>query len=865
MTKYIFVTGGVVSGLGKGITAASLGRILKARGLKVAAQKLDPYINVDPGTMSPYQHGEVYVTEDGAETDLDLGHYERFIDENLNKYSNLTTGKVYWNVLNKERRGEYLGSTVQVIPHITNEIKDFVYRVGKKTDADVVITEIGGTIGDIESQPFLEAVRQISLEVGRENSLFIHVTLVPFLRGSDEHKSKPTQHSVKELQGMGINPNIIVLRCDEPLEEAIFKKISLFCNVKPDCVIENITLPYLYEAPLMLEKSNFSSVVCRELNIDAPEPDLDEWTELVHRIKNREKEVKIGLVGKYVQLHDAYLSVAEALRHAGYTLNTHIRIDWIDSENLTEANYEQELSHLDGIIVPGGFGGRGIEGMILAAKYARENNVPYFGICLGMQIAVIEYARDVAGIKDAHSGEFDELCAGPHVPDTSRVKAFKLTSCTGAYWRGDSDNKMLQRIYGTAFTKKEDLDNYLHMLEEAKKRDHRKLGKELGLFTIMDEGPGFPFFLPNGMVLRNTLIDYWREVHKRYGYVEISTPMMLNRSLWERSGHWDHYKENMYTTVIDDTDFAIKPMNCPGGMLVYKLQPHSYRDLPLRMGELGLVHRHELSGALHGLFRVRCFTQDDAHIFMTWDQMKDEIKGVVRLFDEVYSVFGLTYQIEVSTMPEDHMGDEKDWDFATETLKAAVTEMGKDFVINEGDGAFYGPKLDFHLSDSLGRTWQCGTIQLDMQLPERFELEYTGADGEKHRPVMIHRVVLGSIERFIGVITEHFAGAFPLWLAPEQVKILPISDKFHGYAEEVRQQLDMVGLRVSVDTRSEKIGYKIREAQLHKIPYMLVIGEKEVESGTVSVRKRGEGDIGAMSIADFIDSAKTDVAEKAIW
>ena len=410
MTKYIFVTGGVVSGLGKGITAASLGRILKARGLKVAAQKLDPYINVDPGTMSPYQHGEVYVTEDGAETDLDLGHYERFIDEDLNKYSNLTTGKVYWNVLNKERRGEYLGSTVQVIPHITNEIKDFVYRVGKKTDADVVITEIGGTIGDIESQPFLEAVRQISLEVGRENSLFIHVTLVPFLRGSDEHKSKPTQHSVKELQGMGINPNIIVLRCDEPLEDAIFKKISLFCNVKPDCVIENITLPYLYEAPLMLERSNFSAVVCRELGIDAPEPDLDEWTELVYRIKNREKEVKIGLVGKYVQLHDAYLSVAEALRHAGYTLNTHIRIDWIDSETLTEANYESKFSHLDGIIVPGGFGGRGIEGMILAAKYARENHVPYFGICLGMQIAVIEYARDVAGIEDAHSGEFDELC-----------------------------------------------------------------------------------------------------------------------------------------------------------------------------------------------------------------------------------------------------------------------------------------------------------------------------------------------------------------------------------------------------------------------------------------------------------------------
>ena len=405
MTKYIFVTGGVVSGLGKGITAASLGRILKARGLKVAAQKLDPYINVDPGTMSPYQHGEVYVTEDGAETDLDLGHYERFIDEDLNKYSNLTTGKVYWNVLNKERRGEYLGSTVQVIPHITNEIKDFVYRVGKKTDADVVITEIGGTIGDIESQPFLEAVRQISLEVGRENSLFIHVTLVPFLRGSDEHKSKPTQHSVKELQGMGINPNIIVLRCDEPLEEAIFKKISLFCNVKPDCVIENITLPYLYEAPLMLEKSNFSSVVCRELNIDAPEPDLDEWTELVHRIKNREKEVKIGLVGKYVQLHDAYLSVAEALRHAGYTLNTHIRIDWIDSENLTEANYEQELSHLDGIIVPGGFGSRGIDGMIESIRYAREHRIPFLGLCLGMQLAIVEFARHVVGLPEAHSIE----------------------------------------------------------------------------------------------------------------------------------------------------------------------------------------------------------------------------------------------------------------------------------------------------------------------------------------------------------------------------------------------------------------------------------------------------------------------------
>ena len=410
MTKYIFVTGGVVSGLGKGITAASLGRLLKMRGLKVAAQKLDPYINVDPGTMSPFQHGEVYVTEDGAETDLDLGHYERFIDEDLNKYSNLTTGKVYWNVLNKERRGEYLGSTVQVIPHITNEIKEFVYRVGKKTEADVVITEIGGTIGDIESQPFLEAVRQISLEVGRENSLFIHVTLVPFLHGSDEHKSKPTQHSVKELQGMGINPNIIVLRCDEPLEESIFKKISLFCNVKEDCVIENITLPVLYEAPLMLERSHFCEVVCRELGLDASRPDLSEWENMVERIKGSTDNVNIGLVGKYVELHDAYLSVAEALRHAGYAINAHVDITWIDSEEIKPENVDEKLGNLQGIIVPGGFGSRGIEGMILSAKYAREHDIPYFGICLGMQIAVIEYARNVAGIKNADSGEFDELC-----------------------------------------------------------------------------------------------------------------------------------------------------------------------------------------------------------------------------------------------------------------------------------------------------------------------------------------------------------------------------------------------------------------------------------------------------------------------
>lgn len=410
MTKYIFVTGGVVSGLGKGITAASLGRLLKARGLKVAAQKLDPYINVDPGTMSPYQHGEVFVTEDGAETDLDLGHYERFIDEDLNKYSNLTTGKVYWNVLNKERRGEYLGSTVQVIPHITNEIKNFVYCVGKKTDADVVITEIGGTIGDIESQPFLEAVRQISIEVGRENSLFIHVTLVPFLQGSEEHKSKPTQHSVKELQGMGVTPDIIVLRCDEPLEASIFKKISMFCNVKPDCVIENITLSNLYAAPLMLEKSHFSEIVCRELEIVAPDPDLTEWEEMIKHTETRLYSVEIGLVGKYIGLHDAYLSVAEALRHAGYYHNTHIHIRWIDSEEITVENVEEQLAGVDGILVPGGFGSRGIEGMILASKYARENQIPYLGICLGMQIAVIEYARNVLGIKDANSGEFDEFC-----------------------------------------------------------------------------------------------------------------------------------------------------------------------------------------------------------------------------------------------------------------------------------------------------------------------------------------------------------------------------------------------------------------------------------------------------------------------
>ncbi len=457
-------------------------------------------------------------------------------------------------------------------------------------------------------------------------------------------------------------------------------------------------------------------------------------------------------------------------------------------------------------------------------------------------------------------GDFTDLCAGPHLFSTGAIKAFKLTSCNSAYWRGDAKNKVLQRIYGTAFPTKDALAQYIERIEEAKKRDHRKIGRELGLFTIMDEGPGFPFFLPKGMVLRNTLIDYWRQVHKRYGYVEISTPMMLNRALWERSGHWGHYKQNMYTTVIDDVDFAVKPMNCPGGMLVYKSEMHSYRDLPLRIGELGLVHRHELSGALHGLFRVRCFTQDDAHIFMTWEQMKDEIKNVVKLFDEVYSVFGLTYQIEVSTMPEDHMGDEKDWDYATETLKQAVSEMGKDYIINEGDGAFYGPKLDFHLSDCLGRTWQCGTIQLDMQLPERFELEYTGSDNEKHRPVMIHRVVLGSIERFIGVITEHFAGAFPLWLSPVQVEVLPVSAAFNDYAEKVAAELDAAGIRVHADLRNEKIGYKIREAQLQKTPYMLVVGEREMNAGAVAVRTRGGVDEGTLSIEEFKARALEEIA-----
>ena len=492
-----------------------------------------------------------------------------------------------------------------------------------------------------------------------------------------------------------------------------------------------------------------------------------------------------------------------------------------------------------------------------ALKFMEEKGEPY-------KVELINDLPEDAVISFYKQGEFTDLCAGPHLDSTGRVKgnAIKLTACNAAYWRGDSSRQTLQRIYGIAFPKKDELDAYLQRIEEAKKRDHRKLGKELGLFTLMEEGPGFPFFLPKGMVLRNTLLDYWRQVHKKYGYVEISTPIILNQELWHRSGHWDHYKDNMYTTVIDGEDYAIKPMNCPGGMLVYKTEPHSYRDLPLRMAELGLVHRHELSGALHGLFRVRCFTQDDAHIFMTWDQMENEIQNVVRLFDEVYSVFGLSYQIEVSTMPEDHIGDKETWDFATDTLKKAITDMGKDFVINEGDGAFYGPKLDFHLADSLGRTWQCGTIQLDMQMPERFELEYTGADGEKHRPVMIHRVVLGSIERFIGVITEHFAGAFPAWLSPVQVKVLPVTDRAAEYADQVAAELDKQGFRVEVDHTSNKLGYKIRAAQAEKVPYMLIVGDKDVENGTVSPRHRTEGDLGAMSLADFAAKLHTEVDNK---
>lgn len=460
-------------------------------------------------------------------------------------------------------------------------------------------------------------------------------------------------------------------------------------------------------------------------------------------------------------------------------------------------------------------------------------------------------------------GDYVDLCAGPHVTYTSAVKAFKLTSVAGAYWRGNENNKMLTRIYGTAFAGKADLEEYLTRMDEAKKRDHRKLGKELGLFAMRDEAPGMPFFLPNGMILRNTLINYWHEVHSKWDYLEISTPQIMRRTLWETSGHWDHYKENMYTTVIDDEDFAIKPMNCPGSILVYSLEPHSYKELPLRYGELGCVHRHELSGALHGLFRVRCFTQDDAHILLAPDQITDEVVRIAKLFDEVYSLFGLPYKIELSTMPEDHIGSKEDWDIATNALADAIHSIGKEFVINEGDGAFYGPKLDFHIEDSLGRTWQCGTIQLDYQLPGRFDLEYTGSDGQKHCPVMIHRVVFGSIERFIGVIIEHFGGKFPTWLAPVQVRLLPITDRNNDYTDKVLEQLKAAGIRCEADKRQEKTGYKVREAQMQKIPYMLVIGDKEVEEGTVAVRRRDGNTTETMPVADFVAMVAKEITDRA--
>ena len=491
-----------------------------------------------------------------------------------------------------------------------------------------------------------------------------------------------------------------------------------------------------------------------------------------------------------------------------------------------------------------------------AIAFMKEKEEPY-------KVELIEDLPEDAVISFYRQGEFTDLCAGPHLMSTKPVKAFKLTSLAGAYWRGSEKNKMLQRIYGTAFTKKAELEEYLHMIEEAKKRDHRKLGKELGLFMMSEDGPGFPFFLPKGMDLKNALMDYWREIHRKAGYVEISTPIILNRRLWETSGHWDHYKENMYTTVIDDEDYAIKPMNCPGGVLVYKSEPRSYRDLPLRLAEVGLVHRHEKSGQLHGLMRVRCFNQDDAHIFMTPEQIKDEIKGVANLIDQVYKLFGFKYHVELSTRPEDSMGSDEDWELATEGLRGALNDLGLDYVVNEGDGAFYGPKIDFHLTDSIGRTWQCGTIQLDMQLPQRFELEYTGADGEKHRPIMIHRVAFGSIERFIGILIEHFAGAFPTWLAPVQVKVLPISDKHLEYGQKVLDTLNAAGIRAEIDTRAEKIGYKIREAQMQKIPYMLVVGAKEEEENLVSVRSRFAGDEGQKSLDEFVASVTEEIATRA--
>lgn len=490
-----------------------------------------------------------------------------------------------------------------------------------------------------------------------------------------------------------------------------------------------------------------------------------------------------------------------------------------------------------------------------AIAYFKEKDEPY-------KVELIEDLPEGEEISFYQQGEFVDLCAGPHLMTTKPVKAFKLTSLAGAYWRGSEKNKMLTRIYGISYPKKAQLDEYLTMLEEAKKRDHRKLGKELGLFMMCEEGPGFPFFLPKGMVLKNTLLDYWRELHKKAGYVEVSTPVILSRHLWETSGHWDHYKENMYTSMIDEEEFALKPMNCPGGMLIYKTETHSYRDFPMRVGELGRVHRHELSGALHGLMRVRAFTQDDAHIFMLPDQIKSEIKGVVALIDEVYSKFGFKYSVELSTRPEDSMGSDEDWNMAEDSLKAALEEMNLPYKINEGDGAFYGPKIDFHLEDSLGRTWQCGTIQLDFQLPQRFELDYIGSDGEKHRPIVIHRVIFGSIERFIGILIEHFAGKFPTWLSPVQVKILPISDKFVDYASEVKRNLESNGLRVETDLRTEKIGYKIREARNERVPYMIIIGEKEENDKTISVRSRDNGDEGAVDLNSFIDRVTSEIKNR---
>ena len=484
-----------------------------------------------------------------------------------------------------------------------------------------------------------------------------------------------------------------------------------------------------------------------------------------------------------------------------------------------------------------------------AIKLMQEKGEPY-------KVELIEDLPEEETISFYQQGDFTDLCAGPHIMYTKGVKAFKLTSIAGAYWRGSEKNKMLTRIYGTAFANKEDLENYLTMLEEAKKRDHRKLGKELGLFMFTEEGPGFPFFLPKGMTLKNTLIDYWREIHLREDYQEVSTPVILSRKLWETSGHWDHYKDNMYTTVIDEEDYAIKPMNCPGGMLVYKSQPRSYRDLPLRVGELGLVHRHEKSGQLHGLMRVRCFTQDDAHIFMTQEQITEEIKNVTRLINEVYTLFGFEYFVELSTRPEDSMGSDEDWELATNGLRNALEEMGLDYIVNEGDGAFYGPKIDFHLRDSIGRTWQCGTIQLDFQLPQRFEAEYVAEDGTKKRPIMIHRVCFGSIERFIGILIEHFAGKFPVWLAPVQVKVIPVSEKSMEYATGVYEKLRAAGIRTELDHKDEKVGYKIRQAQLEKVPFMLVLGEKEAAEGAITVRSRDKGDLGSAQLDEFIADVK---------